>query len=41
MRDRLKLPRAFIALILAGSAENCLRKAPRAAKIRRVEWRSH
>ena len=26
MRDRLKLPRAFIALILAGSAEDCLEK---------------
>jgi len=26
MRDRLKLPRAFIAQILAGSAEDCVRK---------------
>lgn len=41
MRDRLKLPRAFIALILAEFAENCLRTVPRAAKIRRIEWRSH
>lgn len=41
MRDRFELPRAIIAQILAGPAEDCLENAPCAAKIRRNEWRSH
>ena len=41
MCDRVTLPHAFIAQILAGSAEEYLRKALCAAKTRRIEWRSH